>query len=68
VSVAAGGGGYGDPCEREVAAVIDDLLEGRISEEAAFAAYGVVTENGTLDSDATARERENRRPAYTPSA
>ena len=67
VSIAAGGGGYGDPCEREVAAVMDDLLEGRISEEAAFQAYGVVTANGTLDEEATARERESRRPAYTPS-
>jgi N-methylhydantoinase B len=68
VSIAAGGGGYGDPCEREVEAVMDDLLEGRITEEAASSVYGVVTANGTLDTEATARERERRRPAYTPSA
>jgi N-methylhydantoinase B len=68
VSVAAGGGGYGDPLERDVSAVIEDLLEGRITERAAFETYGVVTENGTLDDDATARERENRKPATTPSA
>jgi N-methylhydantoinase B len=67
VSLAAGGGGYGDPCERDVEAVMDDLVEGRISGEAALAVYGVVTTNGTLDSEATARERESRRPAYTPS-
>jgi N-methylhydantoinase B/oxoprolinase/acetone carboxylase alpha subunit len=68
VSIAAGGGGYGDPCEREVEVVMDDLLEGRITEEAASSVYGVVTANGTLDAEATAREREGRRPAYTPSA
>jgi N-methylhydantoinase B len=68
VSIAAGGGGYGDPCEREIEAVMDDLLEGRITEEAALSVYGVVTANGTLDVDATARERESRRSAYTPSA
>jgi N-methylhydantoinase B len=67
VSIAAGGGGYGDPCARDVKAVMDDLLEGRISETAAFEHYGVVTANGTLDADATARERESRRPTYVPS-
>jgi N-methylhydantoinase B len=67
VSEAAGGGGYGDPCERETEAVLEDLLEGRISERAAFELYGVATTNGTLDADATAQERERRQPAYTPS-
>jgi hypothetical protein len=47
--------------------VVDDLLEGRISEHAALAVYGVVTANGTLDEQATALERESRRPAYTAS-
>jgi len=63
VSIAAGGGGYGDPCEREPAAVLDDVLEGRVSAAAALTAYGVVLANGGLDADATARERERRRPA-----
>jgi N-methylhydantoinase B len=67
VSVAAGGGGYGDPLERDPLAVMDDLLEGRISEQAARTVYGVVTANGTLDERATARERESRNPAYTAS-
>jgi N-methylhydantoinase B len=68
ISHAAGGGGYGDPCERDPGAVIDDLLEGRVSEEQVLDVYGVVTTNGTLDTEATARERESREPAYTPSA
>jgi len=67
VSVTAGGGGYGDPLERDVAAVMDDLLEGRISQHVALEAYGVVTANGALDQDATARERESRKVAYMPS-
>jgi N-methylhydantoinase B len=68
VSIAAGGGGYGDPLEREVAAVVDDVLEGRITQQVALEVYGVVTANGTLDEEATARARESRKPAYTPSA
>ena len=67
VSVTAGGGGYGDPLERDAAAVMDDLLEGRISQHVALEAYGVVTANGALDQDATARERESRKVAYMPS-
>jgi N-methylhydantoinase B len=68
VSIAAGGGGYGDPLERDVARVMDDLLEGRITAQAAVEAYGVVTTNGTLDREATARERDSRKPAYTSTA
>jgi hypothetical protein len=68
VSIAAGGGGYGDPLERDVSTVMDDVLEGRITAQAAREAYGVVTTNGTLDREATARERDSRRHAYTPSA
>jgi N-methylhydantoinase B len=67
ISEAAGGGGYGDPLERDPDAVIDDLMEGRITEQAALADYGVVTANGTLDPDATARERASRKRVYTPS-
>jgi N-methylhydantoinase B len=37
----AGGGGYGDPTERERAAVVDDLLDGLISPETAQGVYGL---------------------------
>jgi hypothetical protein len=47
---------------------MDDLLEGRITAQAAVEAYGVVTTNGTLDREATARERDSRKPAYTSTA
>ena len=38
----AGGGGYGDPLERPVAAVVEDLLDGLVTESAAADDYGVV--------------------------
>jgi N-methylhydantoinase B len=37
-----GGGGYGDPFEREPSAVLDDVLNGYVSLEAAAHDYGVV--------------------------
>lgn len=37
----AGGGGYGSPSERDVSRVIEDVLEGYISAEAAEKDYGV---------------------------
>ncbi len=53
-----GGGGYGDPLEREPARVLDDVREGVVSPEAAERDYGVVIDaSGTLDLSATARRR-----------
>ena len=36
----AGGGGYGDPAERDSSAVEDDLKNGLVTEEAARDVYG----------------------------
>jgi N-methylhydantoinase B len=47
-----GGGGFGDPRERPVAQVAEDLREGYISAEAAIAEYGV-----TLDESGAVMER-----------
>ena len=44
--VAASGGGYGDPKERDRALVLRDLREDRISREAAVAIYGLDLETG----------------------
>jgi N-methylhydantoinase B len=53
-----GGGGLGDPRERNVAAVADDVRLGLVSPEAARASYGVVVAaDGTLDHQATAALR-----------
>jgi N-methylhydantoinase B len=57
----AGGGGYGDPLEREPGRVLEDVLDGYVSIERASADYGValVETGGELgvDEAATARER-----------
>ena len=37
-----GGGGYGPPFERDPQAVLDDVVNGYVSVEAAEASYGVV--------------------------
>lgn len=61
-----GGGGYGDPLERDPQSVIDDLRVGLISPEVARAVYHVVWsgENRELDvagtEQARARERRER--------
>ncbi len=50
-----GGGGYYDPYTRDVAAVVDDVLDGFVSIAAARSDYGVVIdpETRTLDEHAT---------------
>ena len=53
-----GGGGYGDPHTRDPALIATDVRDGLISRAAATDAYGVViTEDGAVDSQATARAR-----------
>ena len=52
----AGGGGYGNPRERDPEAVARDVLNDYVSREAAERYYGVVIrEDGTVDEEATAR-------------
>ncbi|MEV7607303.1 hydantoinase B/oxoprolinase family protein [Paenarthrobacter sp. NPDC089322] len=60
VSITPGGGGYGDPLERDVLAVLDDYRESRVTVEAAAADYGVVITNGAVDEAATAKARQER--------
>ena len=49
--VSAGGGGYGDPLERDPDAVLEDVREEKLTREAAADVYGVVfSEKGTVDS------------------
>ncbi len=56
-----GGGGYGSPFTREPAQVLADVLDGRVSLEAARETYGVVIESGLVDTAKTAalRGRQN---------
>ena len=54
VEESAGGGGYGDPLERDPAAVSRDVAYGYVSPAAAIADYGVVVRDCEVDADATA--------------
>jgi N-methylhydantoinase B len=59
-----GGGGHGDPFEREPAKVTRDVEDGLVSVERARDVYGVVLKEGerpgtyTVDAEATARHRK----------
>jgi N-methylhydantoinase B len=59
-----GGGGLGDPRQRDPELVLQDVLDGLVSVEQARDAYGVAfTSEGTLDSAETARLRGTAHPA-----
>jgi N-methylhydantoinase B len=61
---APGGGGHGDPLAREPRRVLDDIIEGNVSAEAAERDYGVVLAAGgelTIDAEATAARRAQMR-------
>lgn len=55
--VNAGGGGYGDPYEREPWRVLDDVRNELVSREAARDHYGVVLVDGALEIDQAATEQ-----------
>jgi N-methylhydantoinase B len=59
----AGGGGWGDPFERDPARVLEDVLEGYVSPESARTDYGVAVDlaTATVDEAATRRLREGKR-------
>ena len=53
----AGGGGYGNPLERDAAAVARDVAYGYVSPAAAAERYGVVMRDAEVDEAATAAMR-----------
>lgn len=56
----AGGGGYGDPLQREPERVAADVLAGAVSLASARAIYGVeVTGDGSIDQPGTERHRRS---------
>ena len=55
------GGGYGDPLDRNPDLVINDVLNGAVSREAASDIYGVVVADGQIDLDATEQRRHELR-------
>ena len=62
VIVAGGGGGYGNPLERDPQRVLWDVINGYVSLDAARREYGVVIDprDMAIDWDLTSREREKR--------
>jgi N-methylhydantoinase B len=64
----AGGGGWGDPMDRDPAAVLRDVRNELVSPEAAFDEYGVVvdTEVWQVDQAATEARRAELRAARSP--
>ncbi len=56
----AGGAGYGPATERDPALVLEDVLEGYVSLEAARQIYRVAIVNGRVDLQATQRLRSER--------
>jgi N-methylhydantoinase B len=60
-----GGGGWGDPLDRDPEAVLDDVLDGYVSAEGAYRDYGVVLSIGgsTVDRKRTEEERLRRKEA-----
>jgi N-methylhydantoinase B len=58
----AGGGGWGDPLDRDPTAVAFDVLEDKVSQQAARDLYGLVlTANGAVDQEATSQVRDRLR-------
>jgi N-methylhydantoinase B len=56
-----GGGGYGDPIDRDPALVADDVARGLVTEGPAREIYGVVVEDGAVNEQATAARRREVR-------
>lgn len=59
----AGGGGRGDPHQREPWRVAQDVRRGYVSLAAAERDYGVVIRDGEVDEQATARLRAGHKPS-----
>lgn len=70
ILITGGGGGWGDPRERPVEKVVEDLLNGYIDETQAREAYGVAIDpSGRVDEQLTKKLRasaERRTPHHCP--
>lgn len=63
INLSSGGGGLGDPLERDPEDVADDVSGGHISEWTAREVFGVELEAGEVDAAGTAERRETERQA-----
>lgn len=69
-AILAGGGGWGDPLQRDPQRVFEDVVDGKVSAAAAASEYGVVVAagGGSLDAAATALARQRMLAGRTASA
>lgn len=61
-----GGGGYGDPFEREPTRVLEDVREAKVSQKAAADFYGVIIHHDQVDAAATTAVRKRMRDERGP--
>ena len=59
-----GGGGWGDPLERDPELVVQDVIAEKVSLRRAREVYGVVEDHGQVDVVATQRAREDLRKGH----
>ena len=59
----AGGGGYGDPLERDPARVLEDVIDGKVSTTYARDGFAVIITDGRVDEVRTKALRSARRGA-----
>ena len=61
--VSGGGGGFGDPLDRDLELVLNDVVNGKVTAEGARRDYGVVVSDSrdAIDMEATALLRQERR-------
>jgi hypothetical protein len=57
----SGGGGYGDPLERDLQKVEQDLREGLVTKEKAEVRYGIVLKGDKVEEVKTNQQRERKR-------
>jgi len=63
VECSSGGGGFGDPLDRDAGLVLNDILEQQLTAETARSRYGVVIEGAKVDREKTERVRQEIRQA-----
>jgi len=70
--ISQGGGGFGDPLERDPEQVLRDVVDGLVSADKAAAEYGVVMVGAdgksAVNLEATRKERTQRKSAMTETA
>lgn len=66
IKLSSGGGGVGEPYDRDPEAVADDVINGYVASETARLVYGVVIDEATgkADYDATLELRSTPRPEH----